>query len=77
MKNTNVSKLSTIRMSAKQLRNTKGMVGICTPIKQLEWVQDQWHTTSIITSCLRGTSELQGEDTRGIISDPDGGRGMQ
>ena len=44
-------------MSVRQLRNTRGMAGVSTPIKRLVWVRDQWHTMSIITCCLRGASE--------------------
>jgi len=50
--------LSVIRMSGKRLRNTKGMIGISTLIKRLAWVRAQCRISSIITCCLRGTSEL-------------------
>lgn len=55
-KNGSAWKSTTTRMSAKQLRNTKGMAGVSTRIKRLAWVRDQCHSKLVIICCLKKAS---------------------
>ena len=64
-------RLSTTRMSLRQLWNIKAGVGHYTPIKQLAWVEDPWRTTSITTCSLKEADQgLEPERSRQALKVP-------